>query len=105
MDFDAGKEIEKMTLQDAQELICSKERILVGTSDPRGTLAIGKIAKDIKNDWQLIRLSKLTEGLENLARQGLLIIDENKADGYMQSLEDIAALIKDCLKEGVNNDD
>ena len=29
MDFDAGKEIEKMTLQDAQELIHSKERILV----------------------------------------------------------------------------
>ena len=105
MDFDAGKEIEKMTLQDAQELIHSKERILVATSDPRVTIAIGKIAKAINNGWQLIRLTKLTEGLENLARQGLLIIDENKADGYMQSLEDIAALIKDCLKEGVNNDD
>ncbi len=105
MDFDARKEIEKMTLKEAQELIINNPQIMIGSSDFKTTIAMGKITRAMKNDWQLIRLSKLTEGLENLARQGLLIIDENKADGYMQSLEDIAALIKDCVKEGVNNDD
>ena len=104
MDFDARKEIEKMTLKEAQELIVNNEQLLIGASDPKITIALGKIAKAIKNDWQLIRLSKLTEGLEDLARQGLLIIDDNKADGWMAALEQIAALIKDCIKEGVNND-
>lgn len=105
MDFDARKEIEKMTLKEAQELIVNNERLLIGASDPKITIALGKITKAIKNDWQLIRLSKLTEGLEDLARQGLLIINDNKADGWMASLEQVAALIKDCLKEGANNDD
>lgn len=105
MDFDAGKEIEKITLLEAQKQIVENKHFMFGASDPKMTIALYKIVQGLKDDWQLIRLSKLTEGLENLARQGLLIIDENKADGYMQSLEDIAALIKDCLKEGVNNDD
>lgn len=105
MDFDARKEIEKMTLKEAQELIVNNERVLIGSPDPKITIAFGKITRAIKNDWQLIRLSKLTEGLEDLARQGLLIIDDNKADGWMASLEQVAALLKDCLKEGANNDD
>lgn len=105
MDFDARKEIEKMTLKEAQELIVNNTQIMIGSSDPKITIALGKIARAMKNDWQLIRLSKLTEGLEDLARQGLLIIDDNKADGWMAALEQIAALIKDCIKEGVNNDD
>lgn len=104
MDFDARKEIEKMTLKEAQELIVNNAQIMIGSSDPKITIALGKIARAMKNDWQLIRLSKLTEGLEDLARQGLLIIDDNKADGWMAALEQIAALIKDCIKEGVNND-
>lgn len=104
MDFDARKEIEKMTLKEAQELIVNNTQIMIGSSDPKITIALGKIARAMKNDWQLIRLSKLTEGLEDLARQGLLIIDDNKADGWMAALEQIAALIKDCIKEGVNND-
>ena len=105
MDFDARKEIEKMTLKEAQELIVNNTQIMIGSSDPKITIALGKIARAMKNDWQLIRLSKLTEGLEDLARQGLLIIDDNKADGWMAALEQIAVLIKDCIKEGVNNDD
>lgn len=105
MDFDARKEIEKMTLKEAQELIVKNTPIMIGSSNPKITIALGKIAQAMKNDWQLIRLSKLTEGLEDLARQGLLIIDDNKADGWMASLEQVAALLKDCLKEGANNDD
>lgn len=106
MDFDARKELSKMTLREAQELVQNNtEHFMVCSMDIKKAYAVQHIAHAVMDGWQLIRLSKLTEGLENLARQGLLIIDENKADGYMQSLEDIAALIKDCLKEGVNNDD
>lgn len=105
MDFDARKEIEKMTIKEAQELIVNNTQIMIGSSDPKITIALGKVARAMKNDWQLIRLSKLTEGLEDIARQGLFIKDEHMAEGWMAALEHVAVLIKACVKEGVNNDD
>ena len=105
MDFIAREEVNKMTILEAQELVQNEKAIIVGCPDPQVSIAMAKIVRSLKAGWQLVRVSDLTEGLEDLARQGLLIIDDNKADGWMAALEQIAALIKDCLKEGVNNDD
>ncbi len=105
MDFNAREEVNKMTILEAQELVQNEKAIIVGCPDPQVSIAMAKIVRSLKDGWQLIRITALTEGLEDIARQGLLIIDENKADGWMAALEQVAALIKDCVKEGVNNDD
>ena len=105
MDFDARKEIEKMTILEAQELVQNGNTMFVGCPDPKVTIAMAKIVRSMEEGWQLVRVSDLTEGLEDLARHGVVIKDDNKADGWMAALEQVAALIKDCVKERVNNDD
>lgn len=105
MDFNAREEVNKMTILEAQELVQNEKAIIVGCPDPQVSIAMAKIVRSLKDGWQLIRITDLTEGLEDIARQGLLIKDDNKADGWMAALEQVAVLIKDCLKEGVNNDD
>lgn len=105
MDFDARKEIEKMTLKEAQELVQNEKAIIVGCPDPQVSIAMAKIVRSLKDGWQLIRITELTEGLEDIARHGLFIKDEHMAEGWMAALEQVAVLIKACLKEGVNNDD
>lgn len=105
MDFNAREEVNKMTILEAQELVQNEKSIIVGCPDPQTSIAMAKIVKSLKAGWQLIRITDLTEGLEDIARQGLVIKDDNKADGWMGALEQVAALIKDCVKDGVNNDD
>lgn len=105
MDFNAREEVNKMTILEAQELVQNEKAIIVGCPDPQVSIAMAKIVRSLKDGWQLIRITDLTEGLEDIARQGLVIKDDNKADGWMAALEQVAALIKDCVKEGVNNDD
>lgn len=105
MDFNAREEVNKMTILEAQELVQNEKAIIVGCPDPQVSIAMAKIVRSLKTGWQLIRITDLTEGLEDIARQGLVIKDDNKADGWMAALEQVAALIKDCVKEGVNNDD
>lgn len=106
MDIDPRKEMSKMTLREAQELVQNNtEHFMVCSMDLKKAYAVQHIVHAVMDGWQLIRITDLTEGLEDIARQGLMIKDDNKADGWMAALEQVAALIKDCIKEGVNNDD
>lgn len=96
MDFEAGKEI---TLLQAQKIVHESDGILIGGPVPEVTIAIAKILIAMQKDgFQLIKLEKLMQGIEKKAYEGIKM-DADKADIYMSCLEDLTALVKECLEE------
>lgn len=97
MDFEAGKEI---TLKQAQKIVNESEDFYVGGPAPEVAVAIVKILIAMKTDgFQLIRLEKLLEGINKRAVQTITMKDEATAAAYLNCLEDITALVKECLEE------
>ena len=96
MDFEAGKEI---TLLQAQKIVSESDDFYIGGPAPEVAIAIVKILIAMKTDgFQLIRLEKLMKGIEKKAYEGIKM-DADKADIYMSCLEDLTALVKECLEE------
>lgn len=96
MDFEAGKEI---TLLQAQKIVQESEDFYIGGPDFDVSVAIVKILIAMKTDgFQLIKLEKLMQGIEKKAYEGIKM-DADKADIYMSCLEDLTALVKECLEE------
>lgn len=101
MDSETGKE---MTLIKAQKIIAASDDFYVGGAVPEIAIALVKIITAIKVDgYQLIKLDKLLDGINKKAIEGISM-DADKADIYMACLEDLAALIKDCLNDRGKND-
>lgn len=105
MDFDAGKEIISMTFKEAQERIIKYDDYSVGSDKPEIARAMVRIVFAIRQQgFRLIKLQKLLDGINELALNSIFIQDKSKADIYIKCLEDVSALIKACLEEGVNDD-
>lgn len=105
MDFDAGKEIISMTLKEAQERMNKYDDYSVGSDNHEVAKAMVRIVFAIRQQgFRLIKLPKLLDGINELALNSIFIQDKSKADIYIKCLEDVTALIKACLEEGVNDD-
>lgn len=95
MDIEAGKEI---SLIEAQKIIKNCSEIFVGTTTPDGTKAVKDVICAIQlHGYHLIKLEKLMDGINKKAIEGISM-DADKADIYMSCLEELTALIKDCLE-------
>lgn len=105
MDFDTGKEIINMPLSEAQGRLFRNDDFNIGSNDPEIAKAVIRIVLAIKHQgFKLIKLQKLLDGINELALNSIFIQDKSKADIYIKCLEDVTALIKTCLEEGVNDD-
>lgn len=94
MDCEERKE---MSLQDAENVIKHSNFALgVGTRNGAVAAAFVKIINAMKaENYQLIRLELLLEKINELAKNSLKRGDEGAV--YIQCLEDVADIIKDCL--------
>lgn len=94
MDCEERKE---MSLQDAENVIKHSNFALdVGTRNGAVAAAFVKIINAMKaENYQLIRLELLLEKINELAKDSLKRGDEGAV--YIECLEDVADIIKDCL--------
>lgn len=96
MDSKAGREI---TLKEAQYVLTHKKFTVV-CNHPEATKAIICLINALRCDgYQLIKLDKLINEIEEVAQKGIRL-KQDEASIYMACLEDVTEIIKNCLQGG-----
>lgn len=83
-------------IKEAQQWIVDNDFKLI-SDRPETTLAVIRIINAIqKEGYQLIKFKKLLNGINILGKKAVSR-GGNSGESYIEALEDIADLIKDCL--------
>lgn len=89
MDTDEREEI---SLQNAENII-KHSNFMLACTDGKVTMALMAVIRAMKNDnYQLIRIELLLEKIEQLSKTGV-----KKGNAYIDCLEDVANILKECL--------
>lgn len=96
MDSETGK---GLTLKEAQYVLTHKKFAVV-CNHPEATQAIICLINAMRCEgYELIKLDKLINEIEKVAQKGIRL-KEDEANIYMACLEDVTAIIKNCLQGG-----
>lgn len=90
-----NEERKELSLQEAENLL-KHEDYQIGCNNMAVVGALVKVIDAMRNEnYQLIKLNLLIEKIDEIAKKSLTLGDDGAV--YIACLEDVTAIIKDCL--------